>query len=239
MLSFIFAGKDSYLDYGIIISKRSTLPSPKRRVAYIEVPGRDSTLRYDEGTYEDITIAVECTLKGTNAAYQIDAIKAWLFSAGESSLIFSFQQDKQYRAQVVNAIDFSQVLKLASRFVIIFNCRPFKYAVNNEPIIIATGAGTNVINLGSIKSRPIINVYCAGNGSFIINNREILLLYISSSVITLNSELEEAYFSEAGKMVNANNNIIGEFPLLDVGNNSITYSGGVTKLEITPNWRWL
>lgn len=51
MLSFTFSGKDSYEDFGIYVEKRPNLPSPKRRVSYMDVPGRDSSLRYDEGTY--------------------------------------------------------------------------------------------------------------------------------------------------------------------------------------------
>lgn len=239
MLSFVFAGKDSYQDYGIIISKRPNLPSPKRRVSYIEVPGRDSNLRYDEGTYEDVTLSVECTIKGENIMERLDTIKAWLFTAGESDLIFSFQPDKKFKAQIVNAIDFKQGFKITSQFVLLFNCRPFKYAVSNTLVTITTGLGTTLVNQGSVVSRPVIKVYCTGDGSFKINNREMLLTGISTTYITLDSELEEAYSSNNGIIANANNFISGEFPLLDTGNNTITFAGGVTKLEITPNWRWL
>lgn len=239
MLSFVFAGKDSFIDYGIVISTRPIIPSPKRRVSYIEVPGRDSSLRYDEGTYEDITLTIECTIKGENIMERLDAIKAWLFSAGESDLIFSFHQDKKYKAQVVNAIDFKQGYKITSKFVIVFNCRPFKYTVNSGTITIATGAGTTIVNQGTVISRPLIKVYCTGNGSFKINNQEVLLSGISTTYIILDSELEEAYSSSGEAIVNLNNSVSGEFPLLNTGNNIVTYKGGVTKLEITPNWRWL
>ncbi len=239
MLSFSFDNKDSYLDYGIIITKRPTLPSPKRKVSYIQVPGRDSTLRYDEKTYEDITIAVECTVKGDDVLNKLDGVKVWLYSAGESDLIFSFQQDKKYVAQVVNSIDFRQVFKIASQFVIIFNCKPFKYAVDNSSINITTGIGTSILNQGTMESKPVIKVYCSGDGSFKIINNEVLLFDIDVPFIILDSELEEAYSIIDRDMVNYNNNISGEFPKLDIGNNTITYTGGVTKLEITPNWRWL
>lgn len=208
-------------------------------MSYIEVPGRDSSLRYDEGTYEDITLTVECTIKGANIMERLDAIKAWLLSAGESDLIFSFHQDKKYKAQVVNAIDFKQGYKITSKFVIVFNCRPFKYAVNSGIITISTGAGTTLVNHGTVVSRPIIKVYCIGNGSFKINNQEVLLLGISTNYITLDCELEDAYSNSNGTIINLNNSVSGEFPLLNTWNNIVTYKGGVTKLEITPNWRWL
>jgi predicted phage tail component-like protein len=138
-------GKDSYKDFGILIEKRPNVPSPKRRVSYISIPGRNSSLRYDEETYEDITLSVECAVIG-NIQSKIDDIKAWLIGSGESDLIFSFQSDKKYIAQVVNSIDFEVILKITSRFVIIFNCRPFKYSVMNEVINITSGTGTSVLN---------------------------------------------------------------------------------------------
>lgn len=239
MLGFTFGGKNSFDDYNILISQRPSLPSAKRRVNYIDIPGRDSSFRYDEGTYEDITIAVECSIKDDNVPSKLDEIKAWLFSSGESELIFSFQSDKKYKAQVVNAIDFKQVYNITSSFVILFNCRPFKYAVNSSSVTITSGGGITIVNEGTLISKPIITVYCTGNGSFIINNREVLLSNVNVQAITLDSEFEEAYYINDGTMVNTNSMITGEFPILDVGNNNISFSGGVTKLEITPNWRWL
>ncbi len=239
MLSFTLGNKNSSTDFGIITSVRPSIPSPKRRISYIEVPGRDSSLRYDEGTYEDVTIAVDCTIKGANLMERLDSIKAWLYSAGESDLVFSFQPDKKYRAQVVNSIDFKQAFKICSRFVILFSCRPFKYWVNNTVITVNTGAGTTIVNQGSVASRPIIKVYCSGNGKFKINSAEVALSNITVPYLTLDSELEEAYYLVNGEMKNANNLMAGEFPILSTGNNTVTFSGGVTKLEIAPNWRWL
>jgi len=238
MLSFSFNGKDSYLDFGLFIERRPDLPSPKRRVSYINIPGRHSNLRYDEETYEDITLAVECSLKG-NALNRIDGIKAWLLNAGENELVFSFQNDKKYIAQVVNNIDFSIILKITSRFVILFNCKPFKYAVNNSDVSIETGLGTSLLNVGTVKSKPVIKVYCEGDGSFEINNRTFNVIEFDKTFIILDSELEEAYYTSEGQFVNANDYLAGEFPVLDVGNNIITFTGGVSKLVITPNWRWL
>jgi len=238
MLSFVFNGKDSYRDYGILVEKRPNVPSPKRRVSYINIPGRNSSLRYDEETYEDITLSVECAVIG-NIQSRIDDIKAWLIGSGESDLIFSYQSEKKYIAQVVNSIDFEIVLKLSSRFVIIFNCRPFKYSEANDVIDITSGLGTSVSNQGTVISRPLLKAYCTGDGSFVINGREVALTDIDKPYVVIDSELEEAYFVVDGVLSNANNNMAGEFPFLDVGNNIVTFTGGVTRLEITPNWRWL
>jgi len=235
MLSFSFEGKDSYLDYGIIINTRPTIPAPKRRVSYIDVPGRHSRLIYDEGTFEDITIGLECAVKDKeNLALKIDEIKAWLFGTGESDLIFSFQSDRKYRAQVVNSIDFSQVYKYTSRFPILFNCRPFKYAVQNSTLTI-TESGTSVTNPGTIESEPIITVYGLGDITLTINERNIELKDLTSKII-LNTALQDAYDENGNSM---NSKMIGEFITFVPGNNQIQWTGNVEKIEVLPNWRWL
>lgn len=235
MLSFEFGGKDSFNDYGIVIEKRPTISSPKRRVNYIDIPGKSSSVRHDENTYEDITILLECALKSNdNIVSKIDEIKAWLFTTGESDLIFSFQPDKKYIAQVVNAIDFTQIFKYTSKFPILFNCRPFKYSVQNIPLTVHE-SGTNIINPGTIASLPIINIYGSGDIKLKINNDEIGLIDLSGEVI-INSEVEDCYDEDLN---NLNYKMNGKFPVLEVGQNLIQWTGNVDKLEIIPNWRWL
>ncbi|WP_373898821.1 distal tail protein Dit [Haloimpatiens sp. FM7315] len=234
MLSFNFGGKNSFQDYGITISKRPSLPSPKRRVSYVDIPGRDSTLTYDESTFSDITIAVECSIKGKNIAGKIDNIKAWLFGLGENDLVFSFQDDKKYKAQVVNAIDFKQVFKYTSVFPIIFNCRPFKYSVQNN-IFTITQNGTSIINPGTLKSEPIISVYGSGKISLKANETTVILNDITGKII-LDSVIQDAYNDAED---NLNSKVNGEFITLKTGSNKFEWTGSVTKIEVVPNWRWL
>jgi predicted phage tail component-like protein len=237
MLSFMFNGKDSFQDFGIYVEKRPNIPSPKRRVTYIEVPGRDSMLRRDEETYEDITLSVECSLIGDPYS-KISGIKSWLLNAGESDLIFSYQPERKYIAQVVNSIDFEVVLKITSHFVILFNCQPFQYATVNVPVSITDGSVYSLYNPGTVKSLPIIKVNGSGSGSLTVNGKSVHLTNIDESVI-LNSDLQETYKDTGTELLNKNTTKTGKYPLLLPGENTISFSGGITSLEITPNWRWL
>jgi predicted phage tail component-like protein len=235
MLSFNFGGKNSYDDFGILIAERPSIPSPKRRVNTINIPGRDSNLIFDEKTYEDITLTVECSVKEKQSlADKIDEIKGWLFETGQSDLIFSFQDDKKYIAQVINSIDFKQIYKYFSEFPIIFNCKPFKYAVENNTInIIETG--TKISNIGTIESEIIISIYGSGDIVFKVNEEQISLEDISSKII-INSVIQDCYDDKGN---NLNDKMTGEFLKLKPGENIIEWSGSVTKVEVIPNWRWL
>lgn len=235
MLSFNFAGKNSYTDFGIVISKRPTLPSPKRRVTYINIPGKNSSARYDEKTYDDITILVECGLrKDVDLIERLDEIKGWLFNAGERDLVFSFQEDKKFIAQVVNNIDFTLIYKYISSFPIVFNCRPFKYSNKNQ-ILTLTETVSTINNIGTLESEPIITVTGTGDITFNINDQPILLYDISPKII-INSEIKDCYDDE---MNNLNPKMAGEFPVFKSGENIISWLGNVEKIEVLPNWRWL
>lgn len=234
MLSFNFNGKDSYIDFGIIIAKRPSIPSPKRRISYIDIPSRDSSLRYDEGTYEDITIILESSIKDvTNVADKIDNIKARLSGAGESDLIFSFQASKKYIAQVVNSIDFKQVYKFISTFPIVFNCRPFKYSTDNEVITI-TQSPSIINNEGTFKNEPVIKVYGSGDITININDESILIKDVDEYV-TIDSVLKDCYKDYVLK----NSDMIGDFPILNTGENVVSFSSSVSKMDINVNTVWL
>lgn len=233
MLSFNFADKNSLDDFGIYIETMPTIPSPERRVSFITMPGRHGTIRYDEKSYEDITIAVSCGFVG-NIMDKLQRIKAWLFESGESDLIFSFSPDKRYIAQVVNRIDFEFALSKIGSFIIVFHCRPFQYAVTNTPLIV-TAKDTNYINTGTVASEPIIDIYGSGDVAVKINDDTFSLANLISHA-TVNSVLQEVY---SASYQNLNNTMSGEFPQFVVGDNNITWEGNVERLVITPNTRWL
>lgn len=233
MLSFNFGDKNSYENFGIVMAKRPSIPSPKRRINYFNIPGRSGSLKFDESTYEDITLTIECNLKSTEIANRIDEIKAWLFETGESDLVFSYQPDKKYIAQVVNAIDFKQVYKFIGQFPIIFNCKPFKYESSSNVMMPASSPFT-FKNTGTLPSEPIITVYGTGLIKLIINE-EIIELHDVDEMIELDSELMECY----DKSEMRNNSMYGEFPLFKVGENKISWEGTVTNLYIKPNFRSL
>ena len=218
MFSFNFRGKNSFSDYGIYISKRPSIPSPERRITNVVIPGKSSSFRFDENTYEDITIRVECSIKDSILPDKIDEIKKWLLSYGESDLIFSNQNNKKYIAQVVNVIDFTQVLK---------------YKVESN-IIEMTGQ-ESITNPGSIYSEPIIRIFGSGDISFTINSEIIKLKKVIDHIIL--DTVQQNCYNEA--LDNLNNKMSGEFPILEVGENNIFWTGVVSKVEVIPNWRWL
>ena len=231
MFSFNFLGKDSYLDYGILVEKRPPIPKPQRNIDYIEVPGRSGSLKVDDATYQDIIIPILCSFKNADVASKADEVKAWLDS-GEGALILSNQTDKYYLAHVSDQFDISQELKVFGQFLVNFRCQPFKYSVTNNSISLVNG-GT-ITNSGTVKSEPIFVVTGNGNITLTVNGVSIQLTGVNG-YITIDSVLKDAY---KGTLLQ-NSLMLGDFPVLVPGGNVISWTGNVSSVQITPNWRWL
>lgn len=97
---FIFKNKSSK-DMGIFIDKIPFITKPSKNVEKIEVAGRNGFLTQDYNTYKSTTKSVECTILNLK---NIDNICSWLNGSGD--LIFSNEDDKIYKATIINQIPF-------------------------------------------------------------------------------------------------------------------------------------
>jgi len=233
MISFDFLGSNSYNDFGIKIKKRPLIPLAERNVTYTPIQGKSGSLTFDENTYKDITIAVDCYLVDNDLSENIYNIKAWL-SGGMGDLIFNFEDSRIYIAQVVNRIDIAQSLRVLGSFTIMFNCKPFAYDYNSYYFPLTIFTATNMNNCGSYYCEPIITVNGTGNITLYVADQVVSLTNVVGS-ITLDSELQEAYKGD----IPCNSQMSGEFPIFKVGYSLIHWTGTVSSISIQPNFRWL
>ena len=227
MNSFIWQGKDSYEDFGIVINKLPPETVPESDIETIEIVGRDGDLTIDNNAKKSYTLPMECTLLDFT---RIDEVKTWLIG-GSGDLIFNWQGYK-HEARLNNKIDIAQSLDVMGEFQLIWKVQPYKKSISNS-IITLTSAGT-IYSSGSANSKPIIKVFGTGAITLTINGNVVSLTNVSE-YITLDSEMMDCY---KGTQL-MNNYMSGEFPLLAVGNNVFSWTGTVTKVEITPNFRYL
>ena len=114
-----------------------------------------------------------------------------------------------------------------------FRCYPFFYADATDEITV-TASGTMITNPGSVYSEPILTVTGSGDITLMIGTTIVELTNISGSIV-IDSVLQEAY--QGTTLMNDHMN--GEFPVLNLGANAISWTGTVTKVVIQPNWRYL
>lgn len=211
-------------DMGIMVNELPPITKAPRDINKIPIPGRDGYLSEDFGTYQGTVKPCECTILDIG---MVDQVLAWLDGSGE--VIFSNQLDRKYQACIINQIPFNRIIRKWYKFIVIFDCQPFGVMLENS--IITITVPKTIYNGGTQRSKPVIKVYGSGTINLVINGSTIILTNVSGDV-TIDSQMMDAYKGTVLK----NNDMKGEFPILEVGANTISWTGTVTKLEITPNW---
>ena len=227
----VFKNIDSRDIKGLIISELPPITKPKMRVRIDTIDGKDGSETVNLG-FEAYTKTVKI---GLTRGYDIDNIIAWLH--GEGDIQFSNEPDRVYRVKVHDQIDFDRLLRFRTADVK-FYTQPFKYsAVERTKTLNVTGQTTAEIrNAGNYFSKPIVTLTGTGTVNISVNGIQKCVLTLGTNEsITLDADKQEAYFG--GTLMNRK--MDGEFITLEVGKNTITWTGTLTKIEITHYSRWL
>ena len=173
---------------------------------------------------------------GLFGTYDIDSINTFFNQSG--TITFSNETDKYYRFEILNQIDYNQLIKFRTATVV-FHCQPFKYEVGETAITLSSGNNT-VKNKGNIYSKPIITINGSGTVSISLNGNQIFSIDMSdNSKIVIDTENLEAYDPDSNVLLNRI--VTGDYDdfKLESGNNTINLSGTITSASISNYSRWL
>lgn len=229
---FVFKNIDSRDIKGLIVSELPPITKPKMRVRVDTIDGKDGAETVNLG-FEAYTKTVKI---GLTRGFDIDNIIAWLH--GEGDIQFSNEPDKYYRVKVHEQIDFERLLRFRTAEVKFFT-QPFKYsATERMKTIDVTGLQTAEIrNSGNYFSKPITRLTGTGMINMFVNGVQKFTLDLGTGdTITLDTDKQEAYSTG---MVLKNRQMNGNFITLEVGKNTITWTGNMTKIEIMHHSRWI
>ena len=228
---FVYDGKNSQ-DLGLLISGEKTYNSPSRDVTTVSIPGRSGDLIIDNGRYNNVEISYTVSFR-KDVPKKTRVLKAWLLSnAGYRRLEDTYQPEYFRLAAISNATAFEISINRYGTADLIFNCNPFLFSKGGEQTVSIPASGVRIYNPEYFESQPIITVYGNGNGVLSVNNINYNLSDIDGYV-TINSDVGLVYKGTENK--NSTVNFI-EFPTLQVGENIIDWTGGITKVEIIPRW---
>ena len=212
---------------GLRITEPPVIPPTKRIVDLLSVDGREGTLTIPKG-WEDVTFSMRAALLGNNLHSRYREVLATILNA--KTIYFSGDSGVYYNIKTVEAGPLERRLSSLYDFSLSFTCAPFRY-IRNVSQVTMTASG-NITNPGSVYSLPKITVYGTGSRTLTVNGKPIILNILSGN-LTLDSELKECYYGSVAQ----NNRMSGDFPVLNVGSNTITLGTGITKVEIEPRWR--
>lgn len=234
--SINFNNQNSYTDIGLFIESKPNPPIAEKNINIIDVDGMNGDLIEDIDTYKSIEIAIKFILiEPLKFNETVRKIKAWLQNIDDNKLVLLDDTNYFYNVEYVKFdANITRELDILGSFTATFVCKPFSYSFSGLNSITVANNST-IINEGTYKSITVINITGSGTIQLYINNRELIINNLSSN-ITINSVLQESYDSN---YANLNGSIDGDYPYLDVGKNTIIWTGNITKLTIQPNWCFL
>ena len=220
----------SSLDMGLWLSQYPDFVRPTERVSQVVIPGRAGILTLSEGlqVYEPITLT--CRVQALRTA-NAEALQGWL--SGRGLVIFGNQPARAYMAHIMEEVVFTRISNVLMEAQIQFSCEPFKRQYPAEADITLSAAGT-VTNPGNVEAYPVITITGSGDITLTVNDGTFEITDADTSV-TLDCSARLA-ISNDGK--NVLERTSGDFPYLLPGANAISWTGSVTSIVITPNWRW-
>lgn len=230
---FYFAGKCS-LDFGVYIEKCPAFGAGSRVVEKISVPGRNGDLLMDTGVYANVKQPYEIWFRqhGKNTAQAAREIALWLLAGkGYIRLEDSYDPDIYRLAAFAGPFDVENWMLTHGRATLAFDCKPQRYfKVGETPIQVETG---QVLHNPWMPALPLIRVTGSGDGQLVVGGSTITITGLTGG-ITIDSDTQNAY--DGTRNLNNNISVVGGFPVLGTGETAVSFSGGITAVQITPRW---
>ena len=231
MLYFTWNGTDSRNKH-VRVQNRIPIIRPEERVKHVTIPGRSGELTQTEGDqiYNSYIQSVEI---GVDGAENVPEAENWL--KGEGMVSFHAQPDLEQKARIIGAVTLAKHSRNVDRWkgTVQFYCEPTKRSVNEQAVTV-TVSGSSLNNPGDMTAFPRIEITGSGLITVRAGGKTLTIPQCVSGWI-IDSENEWILQGSTPQEGACS----GEFPVLVKGANTVTFTGSVTKLLITPNFRYL
>lgn len=219
-------------DVSVIVQRYPDVHIPARKYEKISVPGRNGDVLIPEDAYENVSQRYEIYISAEKAKLPRVArcVADWLCVKGYQRLEDSYFLDSYRLAHFSGSLEIENILNRFGRATIEFDCKPQRFLHDGEIVLSYSGAGT-IYNPTRFPSAPLIKVAGSGSGTVTIGDTTLSLSGIDEYVY-LDSDIQDAYKGTE----NLNSIMTGSFPKIEGGEQVVTFTGGITGLEITPRW---
>ncbi|MVX62235.1 phage tail protein [Clostridium chromiireducens] len=236
MLSIIYNNKDSNKDYNLYLEEVPNFPVANAQYETIDIPGRDGSVNiFDK--YPDLVIPIKFVfISGRDFLTRKNSITQWLNSKANFPLYYSEDKSMFYNVKKIALSDFTTEGNKIRRVAANFTIESYMYLNEgneireiNSPTKIYNGRATHI-------SLPYLKIYGSGDINLNINNRVTQFKNISD-FIEIDSKKPNCYKTINDIITNSNDSMFSSiFPYLDPGENEISWSGNLSKIEIIPRW---
>lgn len=239
MSYFEYNGKKSS-DFGIRIYNTLKFQGQSRNIENIEILGKDGGLLVEKGNLSIFkkTIAFDVNIDGEfnadDGSGQFDRaleITKWLGVKGWHTFKYSMYPDYEFKATIIDEYNLEDTIRNLGKGVIEVTFYPIMYKAGQS--IKTITSGQNLINTGSINSKPLIKITSSATSVIVQNNgKDWIRLQNLEGAITIDSESLEVY-DQFGSATDKMILLRPLFPELSVGDNVITFDDSkISKFEI-------
>lgn len=217
---------------GIMLQEMPQIIRPEERIEHVTIPGRAGEVTLTEGN-DIYNSYIQTIHMAISSAANVSAAEKWL--RGSGYVEFCCQSGKKQQARVINSVEFTKHSRNSSWWEgdVQFYCYPLKEDTTSTPVEVAS-SGTTVNNPGDVVSRPLITVTGSGNVTITIGGKTISITGLSSGW-KIDSDLQWVLDGTTPKQ----GVYTGDFPVFNPGNNTVAWTGSITKLTIDGRWRYL
>ena len=218
-----FNNYNSFSDFDLTIVDMENIPSANETVEITN----GYTIK--TGEYELIELPITFRIRKANSIINnIDNIIYWLTAINENKLVVSFMHEKNYIVKNVKVENISRTYSRYNTIEAIFTLEPFKYE-NNEGILVLNN-NSKIYYTGTVPGECNIKIYGNGNIQLTINSDTVQINNVNEYV-----ELDSKFLLCLNKdKTSKSRDMIGHFPLLIRGFNTVSWEGNVSKVEILP-----
>lgn len=229
----ILNGKKNTAVQGLMIQALPSISKPQIRTQIETIDGRDGDIvtKLGYAAYD------KQLLIGLYGKYNIDEVIEYFNSEG--TVTFSNEDEKYYKYQILEAIDFERLIRFKQATVTL-HVQPFKYSLAEGDTEYPLKNNTEILvhNSGNIFSKPTITLYGSNNCGIYLNGSQVFSIAFGvNDNITIDTEALEAYRGTTLK----NRIVTGNYDnfYLPVGPNTIKFTGSVTRCFINHYSRWI
>lgn len=227
----IYFDDQSSADFGVYVEYFPSLVVPAQKYEKVSVPGKNGDLIFPQEAYENVEREYEIYISAKERKLHnvARAVSQWLIKPGYKRLEDTYEPDVFRMAHCAGGIEIENYFNEFGKATIVFDCMPQKWLKSGEKSVQITN-GATLTNPTEFPSKPLVKVTGSGNGTLTFNGTTVSLTGISGYLM-IDSENMNCYKETA----NCNNQMSGKFPMLS-GTTEISWSGNITRVDITPRW---
>jgi len=229
----LYFNNNTSINLNLFLEEYPAIPIANEEYEEVPVEGRNGTLFINKNTYPNKDVPFTFTILSEDIEIDFEKVYEWLTEIEDNRMIFG-NQDRCYKVKKILFGNLKKEFRSIGEFEVTFICEPFSQDLDSI-IYEITSNNFSFYYGGNAPGEPILKVYGSGNIQLTINGETMVISNVTDYVEIDSNLLQVRNLDLTSKDYDA----IGDFALFTKGENTIAYTGSVTKIIVgyTTNYK--